>query len=88
MNCKPGDMAVIVRGQHVGRIVEVLKWGPSRNVETPEGWWVYSSSVIGTVDGRFENVVVYADSWLRPIRPTDGEDETLQWAGKPNEVTA
>lgn len=28
------------------------------------------------------------DCELRPIRPGDGEDETLAWAGKPEEATA
>lgn len=28
------------------------------------------------------------DSNLRPIRDQDGEDETLTWAGKPEQVTA
>ena len=30
----------------------------------------------------------FPDAWLRPIRPGDGADETLAWAGKPQPVTA
>lgn len=25
----------------------------------------------------------FPDAWLRPIRPDEGDDETLAWAGKP-----
>ncbi len=28
-----------------------------------------------------------ADQWLKPIRFSDGEDETFQWAGKPKEIS-
>jgi hypothetical protein len=31
---------------------------------------------------------VGADAGLRPIRDQDGEDETLTWAGKPEQVPA
>lgn len=30
---------------------------------------------------------VITDHILRPIRPSDGEDETLQWAGKPKDLS-
>lgn len=35
--------------------------------------------------GNFEGI---ADKHLRPIRDSDGEDETLTWAGKPEGVAA
>lgn len=82
MNCKPGDLAMIVSIEspyHRGKIVTVVRvsnmfddsWVCDPDLEDAEG--------VG---------IDWADCALRPIRPTDGEDETLQWAGKPNEVTA
>lgn len=82
MNCKPGDLAMYVGPvqQSRGRVVLVV--APSPYVLSE---WVIDPP-LAYVAG-YSNI--YAkDSSLRPIRPTDGEDETLQWAGKPNEVTA
>jgi len=39
MNCKPGDMAVIVRGEPLeGKLVEVLYAAPTRNHKLPDGY--------------------------------------------------
>lgn len=87
MNCKPGDLAVIVRsGQqmNIGRFVRVLRPFAGR----PESWWVtsdselhgaYSSWPPGAEVGQY-------DSHLRPIRDPgdDAKDETLSWLPVPN----
>lgn len=104
MNCKPGDLAVIVRGLHaenIGAIVEVLRAAEMCEHVLPENGITYAQGhgfrwVIRSI-GR---PLTHSNNWpnskfhvardvaLRPIRPNDGEDETLQWAGKPQEVTA
>lgn len=85
MNCKPGDLAVIVRAisewQHVGKIVRVL-----RLVELEgENCW-RTEPELRTADGRYW--IGWRDRNLRPIRDSDGEDEMLRIAGKPQEVNA
>ncbi|QIM51607.1 hypothetical protein [Hydrogenophaga crocea] len=99
MNCKPGDLAVIVRSgaQNAGKLVEIAR--PATQAERKifdhrrEGfhWWVCS---IGTPivdswgDARMETAL--PDAWLRPIRDPgdDATDEMVQLLGKPQEVTA
>lgn len=82
MNCKPGDLAVIVRAkanpEYLGRIVRVIELYDADSWQTeplpvdPDGF-VWSSIM---------------DRALRPIRPDAGDDATLMWAGKPEQVTA
>ncbi len=82
MNCKPGDLARYVgtESRSVGRIVLVLESSAARGhmrmwrVEPP------------LRDGAGKQCSFVADQALRPIRPGDGDDETLTWAGKPNEL--
>ena len=76
MNCKPGDLALVVEATHrerIGSIVKVLK--PTMLTT----YWV--------VEWR-GGLYIAHDSWLKPLRGDSGEDETLRWAGKPQEVTA
>lgn len=87
MNCKPGDLAVIVRCDHehrwaIGRIVRVVTavvsaWGTIG--------WALEHPLVGP-DGQRRDCA--ADRCLRPIRDQDGEDEILRLVGKPQEVTA
>lgn len=86
MNCKSGDLAVLVRsvtGKNVGRIVtcdcqDRVFWAGTMY----EGW--ITEPELTSVNGAR---CVVPDAWLRPLRDTDGEDETLTWAGKPEKVT-
>lgn len=105
MNCKPGDLAVIVHPRHYGKLVTVLYAAPHGRFTMPDGWthadvsdrgpsWVIESNgspfEARLRDGT-ERMTVYAvvgDRWLRPIRPEEGEDESLTWAGKPEQVSA
>lgn len=80
MNCKPGDLAVVVRskiGNH-GAICIVVKCDPCKRKEhawvidikrpLPKGkkyWWIF-------------------DSQIRPLRDNPGQDETLQWINVPS----
>lgn len=94
MNCKPGDLAVLVcanNPDHLGRLVDVLHKGA--DYENGVLYWrckVHGRPVLVPVydsknqhTGRFESLgeVDAPDAWLRPIRDPgdDAQDETLQW---------
>mgnify|MGYP006921370785 CR=1 FL=1 len=92
MNCKPGDLAVIVRsqGNNAGRIVQCVRLHISQAHDvdgvplllTASGpRWVIDRPLPG-------NLQTVPDAILRPLRDSDGEDETLTWAGKPESVAA
>lgn len=101
MNCKPGDLAVIVRSNvgNEGAIVQVIK---ALGVEPEFGgyiwrkgvcrgqfcWLVKSNRPLKTSAGgaRWSKLEIpVPDSVLRHIRDSDGEDEMLRIAGKPQE---
>jgi hypothetical protein len=88
MNCRPGDLAIVVGGTHssdvVGRIVRCVRWQPWRGVDA---WIVEPRLREDRVEGH-ETIVGdwVRDVCLRPIRDNDGEDEMLRIAGKPREV--
>lgn len=94
MNCKPGDLAVIVRSRvgNAGRIVRCVEYaGEFRylmyGVLEPErcaSWRI--DPPIPAYDGTLTDLI--KDSALRPIRDNDGEDQTLTWAPKHEGVTA
>ena len=78
MNCKPNDLAIIVRGvafsKYIGRVVRV--------VESNGVLWRLDESL----DGNPDYWIMVPDSCLRPIRDNPGQDETLTWA--PHKETA
>jgi hypothetical protein len=86
MNCKPGDLAVVVAAdnpENIGRIVLVLG-----QAHRPGTWVIrYHGHPGVTAVGPCWEPWTY-DYELRPIRDNDGEDETLTWAGKPEGVPA
>ena len=79
LNCKAGDLAVIVcrnEVQHLGKIVQCISlWD--------EDSWICEPDLKG-FDGA---PLAWVDASLRPIRDNDGEDETLQWAQVPTKET-
>jgi hypothetical protein len=90
MNCKPGDLAVIVRSyaENEGRIVRCVRlvnylWNNMLGGAHVLPTWEIDQCLTNP-DGRLIRLV--PDNQLRPIRPSDGEDETLTWAGKPQET--
>lgn len=100
MNCKPGDLAIIIRAKFtpelVGHIVRVIrpwtKYDPfdSRfawECEYPDGKMIKQAWGF-PINFTFERTRPLADDVLRPIRDNDGEDETLTWVGKPHKETA
>ena len=88
LNCKPGDLAVIVMSQdsrNIGKLITVKR---KYERETKMfSWWVCCSSEVFGIARDFgpnEEFGIY-DAYLRPIRDQPGADETLQWAGVPRE---
>jgi hypothetical protein len=84
MNCKQGDIAIVVRIKPIdppsilGRIVHCVK--AARHPLTGEHGW--------EIEPELMDHHHILDSALRPIRNEPGEDESLTWAGRPQEVTA
>jgi hypothetical protein len=83
MNCKPGDLAVVVRARFeadtplVGRVRRVT-------VLTTPSWtgsprWLYEGERLTLKNGEVINCL--ADAALRPIRDPgeDARDESLAW---------
>ena len=91
MNCRQGDLAVIVRSTagNEGRIVRCAALNPNARLLYPNGA-VYEGAawrVHPPVKGWNGAVTHYAlDSQLRPLRGLDGVDEMVRLAGRPNET--
>jgi len=93
MNCKPGDFAVVVRSdcKNHGRILTVIRLATSDEkfasgyAWNPDPMWVTDAMLASTYGGPDHFMW---DSHLRPIRDSDGTDETLAYAGKPQPVEA
>lgn len=87
MNCKPGDLAVIVNPQHVelrhfvGRLLVVKKLVGVDFYGDPV--WSYKGARL-KADGLICTAV--SDKWLRPIRDQPGEDEMIRIAGLPQNL--
>lgn len=95
MRCKVNDLAVVTnprRPENYGAIVEVI--APS--VVPGLDWLVRSKGrglmgfpVLGTAHGpelRRGRDCNFRDSQLRPLRPDEGIDESLNWAERPQEI--
>jgi hypothetical protein len=84
MNCKPGDLAVVIRdlasGLESGAIVLILDAYPK---DVP-AWYVDGPSL----RSKWPTARSFSinDENLRPIRDQEGQDETLSWA--PTKETA
>ncbi|MFA5898103.1 MAG: hypothetical protein WC829_03200 [Hyphomicrobium sp.] len=93
MNCKPGDLAIIVRSEagNLGKIVRCIKvlrnefWtGPSLGTRMTATLEI--DIPLASWDGVVSNHI--ADDQLRPIRDNDGEDEMIRIAGLPHKEIA
>lgn len=95
MNCKPGDLAVVLRGgcglaaANKDRIVEVLR--PYPFIIDGEHSWIVSGGGLVDPEGLPCRLLGIKDSDLRPIRDPgeDAQDESLSWLPVPSreEVT-
>ena len=97
MNCKKGDLAIITRKaplepRSLGAIVEIVRRGLDMKFPQLEGlhpsWEVQSKTPLVMHNGVVSQYFIVPDAFLRPIRDSDGEDEMLCIAGKPEKVTA
>lgn len=103
MNCKPGDVATVVRlpGQEelIGALCTVIEDGGSYTYQltgiSMPGWIVEFAREVNWGNpspewGKPMNFGWLPDAWLRPIGDSDGEDEMLRIAGKPitHEISA
>lgn len=98
MNCKPGDLAVVIRSWagNEGRVVQCIEldaWKsnipgqfPDGRSSPPEPIWVIDRP-LPDFDGDMDCTI--ADSQLKPIRPQadDARDETLGWLPVPTKET-
>lgn len=78
LNCKPGDLAIHVksdRHENLGCIVEVVSYFGFTDASH---CWVTKGG----------SGVLSRDEHLRPLDDSDGDDETLAWSGKPEQVTS
>lgn len=95
MNCKQGDLAVVVQSMHsenLGLIVKCIGLhlsethdldGVPINTKFKGPRWVIDKPLYSIRCGMPTKCYTAADVVLRPIRDNDGTDETLTWAGKP-----
>ena len=85
MNCKPGDMAYIVGCRNApqlnGLMVHVVR-------QVSEDSWQCAGHEIERNAAMWGIPCHIFDRYLRPIRDSDGTDETLVYAGKPQPVEA
>ena len=95
MNCKPGDLAIVVRSVagNEGKIVRCLAVIPTgtllKGYTTAGIGWLTDIPLNQCLENR-NGTYVRADylpfalhSFLSPIRDQDGEDEMIRIAGKP-----
>jgi hypothetical protein len=91
MNCKPGDLARIVSSPemvllgYADKIIKVIEF--SGQTMAGDSAWTYEPPLLRCPCGCGLMVYGFADHLLRPIRGTEGDDETLAWAGKPDEIS-
>ena len=79
LNCKPGDLAVVIRGNpesNLGKVVQVVDVNAFWTVHFGEWMWNVADDDIS-----------FSDVCLRPIRDQPGADETLTWAGLPKPIS-
>ena len=87
MNCKPGDLAVMVRSEFQRNIGCLFLVVDAHRCDTGE-WRCEAVTDCDTSEGRRKaGTIVWAlDSRLRPIRNPgeEAQDETLQWLPVPS----
>jgi hypothetical protein len=101
MNCKPGDLAVIIDSAHpsnIGVLVVVMEAGEPKHTYIKSfaryngapRWWCESHRPLQTFRGCQASSAtrfIAPDAALRPIRDPgeDAQDETLNWLPVPSQ---
>lgn len=100
MNCKPGDLAVVVRCEYtpemIGMVVTVVRAYTGESIDgvrwglgaDRQRWVIEGSRPLPSRGWHGEGPIFtrqrsMPDSAMRPIRDSDGQDETLRIAGLP-----
>ncbi|GEM_PF-2006732 len=99
MNCKKGDLARVIYLSFwpyaEGVLVEIEGPGQHFQATNRPAWKCklltsMRCHQIGSSGRSYGpdvappgSIAVLLDEWMRPIRGSEGDDETLQWAGKP-----
>lgn len=85
MRCRVGDLVVIVSGlpKWIGCLGRVV--GPPHFSAGPRADW--SVDVFNRPEPRYGTWAA-RDEQLRPIRPSEGTDETLTWLDVPHKEVA
>lgn len=78
MRCEPGDLAIVVKSNagNEGKIVTCLKFVGKVPGFYGEDYWETDTITVG--DRGVANPYL-RDSYLRPLRGSDLQDETLTW---------
>lgn len=89
MNCKQGDMAVIVRSRagNEGKVLTCLRLATRQQV-IAEGFLDWVGRPVWVTDATLacrsgKPTSLYPDDRLRPLRDSDGQDEMLRLVGLP-----
>lgn len=86
MNCKPGDLAIIIhdpdfKGQDLGKLVEVIK-GEGLDCDGDYCWECQPlSPLTGCDEGRVETnltLIDIPDAWLKPVSGLPLDEEVLE----------
>lgn len=94
MNCKQGDLAIVVKSElgNEGKVVRCIRVLSKKESDALMYWSGPLWEVDAPLKASFGFVVTYTnhcpDSYLRPLRNQDGEDEMLRISGKPEQLTA
>lgn len=96
LNCKPGQLARVLRGPDRDRIVEcafIVRTTPMMASHHPGPWWLVECQgwVVETEGWPAHDRFVFPDAWLQPIgntTPEDAQDESLTWCPRPEQLEA
>lgn len=92
LRCKQGDIAIIVKSdypENLGKIVTCEEYVGTPSVHnyvgrtwaTPHQYWKIDQSILVSSDLIYLPYI--QDSQLRPLRDSEGQDETLMWKPVP-----
>ena len=103
MNCKQGDLAIVVRSkkgsQQIGKIVRCVRLAPG-TVKSTDGdfinlnidcgdWWEVDVPLRLFSKAKGEVLANYCPDYsLKPLIDGDGEDEIISIAGIPSKASA
>lgn len=90
MNCKPGDLTIVVHScKQQGRITRCIRLATEEDAAR-QGMYFPNGRPVWVVEHEFQyttrRATLILDSFLRPIRDSDGEDQMLTRAGKPSDI--